>query len=270
MQTIGILAGSGILPLIIAKDATKKGFHVTVIAIENLADKSLQEIAHKTYWINVGRLGKLINILKKDNISKIILAGKVPKSLLYKTAITPDLRAIKVLFKIKVRGDNVMLKALADELMSEGIEIIDTTTFSPELVTPEGLINSIPAKDEQMKDIAFGWQIAKEIGRLDIGQTVVIKSMAVMAVEAIEGTDEAIIRGGTFAGDGAVVVKISKPQQDMRLDVPAVGLNTLESMIKVNAKVLAIEAGRSIIFQREEFVKLADTHGISVVGYKGN
>lgn len=269
MQTIGILAGSGNLPIIIAKDAIKNDYKVTVIAIENLADKSIEDIAHKTHWINVGRLGKLIKILKNEGISKIILAGKVPKSLLYKSPITPDLRAIKLLFKMKVKSDDVMLKAFAEELMSEGIEIIDTATFSPEIITPEGLINSIPPSDEQIKDIDFGWHIAKEIGRLDIGQTVVVKGLSVMAVEAIEGTDEAIIRGGSLAGSGAVVVKISKPQQDMRLDVPAVGLNTIRSMIKVKANVLAIEAGKSIIFDRDEFVRLADANNIAILGYKG-
>ncbi|MCX8069163.1 MAG: UDP-2,3-diacylglucosamine diphosphatase LpxI [Thermodesulfovibrionales bacterium] len=269
MQTIGILAGSGNLPIIIVKDAINNGYKVTVVAIENLADKKIEDIAHKTFWLNVGRLGKLIKILKNEGINKIILAGKVPKSLLYKSPITPDLRAIKLLFKMKTKSDDVMLKAFAEELLNEGIEIIDTTTFSPHILTPEGLINSIPPTDEQIKDIAFGWQIAKEIGRLDIGQTVVVKGLSVMAVEAIEGTDEAIIRGGSLAGNGAVVVKVSKPQQDMRLDVPAVGLNTIQSMIKAKAKVLAIESGRSIIFDREEFISLADANKISILGYKG-
>ncbi|MDP1759365.1 MAG: LpxI family protein, partial [Thermodesulfovibrionales bacterium] len=136
------------------------------------------------------------------------------------------------------------------------------------LMTPEGILTEERLSENEWKDIAFGWKIAKEIGRLDIGQTVVVKDQAVMAVEAIEGTDEAILRGGKLAGEGAVVVKVAKPKQDMRFDVPVVGMNTLKSMIEVNARVLAIEAGKSILLQRKKIIKEADEAGISVVGYK--
>ncbi len=269
METIGIIAGSGALPLIIAKDVAQRQYKVIAIAIENLADPEIESLAHATYWINVGKLGKLIKLLHQNEIKRVIVAGKVPKSLLYRSKITPDLRAIKLLFTVKGRSDETLLNAFREELQNEGIEIIDTTTFSPGLITPIGLLTSMPPSHQEMKDIEYGWFIAKEIGRLDIGQTVVVKAGAVMAVEAIEGTDEAILRGCSLAGQGAVVVKISRPNQDMRLDVPTVGLTTLENMIKGKARVLVLEAGKSIIVDKEDFINRAESAGISVLGYNG-
>lgn len=269
MKKIGIIAGSGVLPVQIAKDAKNMGYEVFVIALENLSDTSIQDHDWKTFWINIGKIGKLISTLKDNEIKKVVIAGKVPKTLLYKSKITPDLRAIKILFSLKDRTDDAILNAFAKELKEEGIEIIETTTFSPNLLTPEGLLTSSPPVSEELKDVEFGWRIAKEIGRLDIGQTVVVKGLAVMAVEAIEGTDEAILRGGQLGGEGTVVVKVSKPQQDMRLDVPTIGLTTIESMMKVKARVLAIEAGKTIIVDRERVLKLADSATISILGYSG-
>lgn len=270
MDKIGIIAGSGVLPVLIAKDASLRGYHVVALAIEDLADREIESYAHITHWINIGKFGKLIKTLHQHQIKHVIVAGKVPKSLPYKSKIMPDMRAIKFLFSLKSRSDQAILNAFAEELSSEGIEILETTLFSPELVTPEGLLTASPPVREELKDVEFGWRIAKEIGRLDIGQTVVVKGQAVMAVEAIEGTDEAILRGGSLAGEGAVVVKVCRPNQDMRLDVPTVGITTLDNMIKVKARVLAIEAGKSIIVNREDFIKKAELNGISVLGYKGD
>lgn len=270
MKRIGIIAGSGALPIQIARDANHQGYEVFVIALEDIADKSIEDVSNKTFWINIGRIGKIIGTLKDNNIDKVIIAGKVQKTLLYKSRITPDLRAIKILFSLKERTDDAILNAFSNELKSEGIDIIETAAFSPNLITPEGILTKSHPIKEELKDIGFGWRIAKEIGRLDIGQTVVVKGGAVMAVEAIEGTDEAIIRGGKLGGEGTVVVKVSKPHQDMRLDVPTVGLNTLESMIEVKARVLAIEAGKTIIVDRERFIQTANAAGISVLGYRGD
>ena len=263
---IGIIAGTGELPVIIAKDAREKGYKVITVALENLASQEMDSVSDEIRWVNPGKFGELIDTLKKHQIKEAIMAGKVPKSLLYKSKITPDLRAVKLLFSIKDKSDDAILNAITRELESEGIEIIDTTKFSPHLLTPDGCLTRKKPDEEQWKDIEFGWKIAREIGKLDIGQTVVIKGKAVMAIEAIEGTDEAILRGGMWAGDGAVVVKVSKPQQDMRLDVPAVGLDTLKSMEKVNAKVLALEAHRSMIVGRETVIKEAERAGIVIIG----
>ncbi|MBZ0156817.1 MAG: UDP-2,3-diacylglucosamine diphosphatase LpxI [Alphaproteobacteria bacterium] len=265
---IGIIAGIGALPLIIAGDAKVRGYRVVTAAIENLASPGLEEVSDEIRWINAGKLGELIKFFAKNKIEEIILAGKVPKSLLYKSKITPDLRAVKVLLSLKDRSDDSILYAITRELESEGIRILDTTAFSPHLLTPEGVLTEDSPSRDEWKDVEFGWGIAREIGRLDIGQTVVVKDRAVMAVEAIEGTDEAIRRGGKWAGDGAVVVKVSKPQQDMRLDVPVIGLDTLKAMIDVRARVLAVEAQRSIILEREKLAAEASGAGITVVGYR--
>lgn len=263
---IGIVAGSGHLPEIIATDAKERGYKVVTVALEGLASEELNKLSDKITWTNPGKLDKIIRTFKDNRINLVILAGKVPKTLLIKSKIKPDLRAIKLLLSLENKKDDAILRAVAEEAKKEGIEIIDTATFSPHLLTPSGVLTERSPTKEEQKDIEFGWYIAKEIGRLDIGQTVVIKSQAVMAVEAIEGTDEAILRGGKLAGDGAVVVKVSKPQQDMKLDVPVVGIETLNSMISVKAKVLALEAHKSLIINKKAFLNHASNAGISVVG----
>jgi DUF1009 family protein len=265
---IGIIAGQGELPIIIASDAKKRGYTVITVAIENLADPAIEKVSDDTRWVNVGKLGDLIETFSKSGIKQAVMAGKVPKSILYKTKVIPDMRAVKLLFSLKDRSDDTIMNALTSELEKEGISIIDTVSFSPDILTPEGSITkTTPSKDE-WKDIEFGWRIAKEIGRLDIGQTVVIKGKAVMAIEAIEGTDEAIARGGKLAGEGAVVVKVSKPQQDMRLDVPVAGSDTISAMSKAGARVLALEAGRSIIINRQKVAAEANAASIAIVGIK--
>jgi hypothetical protein len=266
---IGIIAGTGELPGIVAGDAKERGYRVVVAALESLAPAGLDAYADVLQWVNAGKLGDLINVFKKSGTTEVIMAGKVPKSLLYKSKITPDMRAVKMLFSLKDKSDDSILNALAKELESDGIRIINTAAFSPHLLTPEGVLTEAAPSKEEWQDITFGWKIAKETGKLDIGQTVVVKGLAVMAVEAIEGTDEAIRRGGKWAGDGAVVVKISKPQQDMRLDVPVIGPDTIRAMVDVRARVLAVEALRSIIIDRKRLATEADEAGITLVGYKG-
>ncbi len=264
---VGIIAGMGDLPKIVAMDAKQRGIKVVTVALENLASEELNKFSDEIRWINVGKFGTLIDVLKHNRVKKVLMAGKVPKTLLYKSKIIPDLRATKLLLTLKDRSDDAILKAITAELQKEGIIVIDTCTFSPHLVTPKGTLTEEPPSKDEWKDIEFGYKIAKKIGELDIGQTVVIKGQAVMAVEAIEGTDEAILRGGKLAGDGAVVVKVSKPGQDMRLDVPVVGLSTLKSMIEVRARVLTIEAEKSIILNKERLIKEADEAGITIVGW---
>lgn len=263
---IGIIAGSGELPLVIAEDAKARGYRVVTAALEHLASPDLEAVSDSFRWLNVGKLGALIDYLKAESISEAIMAGKVPKSLLFKAKIVPDMRAVKLLFTLKDRTDDGILQALTGELQREGIRIVDTAAFSPDLLMPQGVITRMRPSQDEWKDIAFGWTIAKGIGSMDIGQTVVVKEKAVMAIEAIEGTDEAILRGGSYANGRAVVVKVSKPHQDMRLDVPAIGIMTLETMIRAGARVLALEAGRSIIIQREKMIRRADEAGIAIVG----
>lgn len=269
MKKLGLIAGAGDLPKAIASGAHTEGYTVFAIALEPLADKSLSSYVDEIVWVNVGKLGKIIDSLKKNRIREAVMAGKVSKTLLYKSRITPDLRAVKLLLSLKDRKDDSILLAITKELKKEGIEFLDITRFSSRILTPEGILAGENPTEEEWKDIRFGWKIAKEIGGLDIGQTVVVKNQAVMAVEAIEGTDEAITRGGKLAGKGAVVVKVSKPNQDMRFDVPVVGLATLKAMADVNARVLSVEPKKSIVLDIDKITEKAKKAGISIVGYSG-
>jgi DUF1009 family protein len=269
MKKLGLIAGLGDLPMSIATDAKAQGYTVVAIALEPLADKSLQSSVDEIKWINVGKFGKILETLKKYGIKEAVMAGKVSKTLLYKSKITPDLKAVKLLFSLKDRKDDSILLAFTKELEKEGIKLLDITRFTFSMLTPEGILTKEKPTDEEWKDIKFGWKIAKEIGGLDIGQTVVVKNQAVMAVEAIEGTDEAIKRGGLLAGKGAVIIKVSKPNQDMRFDVPVVGLNTVKTMAEVSARVLCIESRKSIILNKEKIIKESNKAGIAIVGYTG-
>ena len=269
MKKLGLIAGTGELPIAVASDARSQGYKVMAVALEPLADKTLSSYVDEIKWVNVGKLGKLIDSLKDYGIKEAVMAGKVSKTLLYKSKIRPDLRAVKLLFSLKDKKDDSILLAITKELEEEGIHLLDITRFSRSIITPDGILTKNKPTDDEWKDIRFGWKIAREIGRLDIGQTVVVRNQAVMAVEAIEGTDEAIKRGGKLAGPGAVIVKVSKPNQDMRFDVPVVGLTTLKAMIDVGAKVLAVESGKSIILNREKIIEDSKKAGISIVGYSG-
>jgi len=267
MKKLGIIAGTGELPAAIAQEARSKGYTVFAVGLDPLADRALSAVVDEIKFVNVGKLGTIITTLKKAGIREVVMAGKVPKSLLYKSRIRPDLRAVKLLFSLKDRSDDAIMLAITKELEKDGLTLLNTTKFSTGLLTPGGVLTRKGPSKSEWEDVAFGWKIAKEMGRLDIGQTVVVKNQAVMAIEAIEGTDEAIIRGGKYAGEGAVVIKVSKPQQDMRFDVPVVGMETLITMRAVNARVLAVEAKKSLLLDREKMLAEADKAGIAIVGH---
>ena len=269
MKKLGLIAGKGELPAAVASGARSQGYKVFAVALDPLADKSLSSYVDEIQWVNVGKFGELLESLKKSGVKEAVMAGKVSKTLLYKSKITPDLRAMKLLFSLRDRSDDSILLAITKEIEKEGIKLLDITGFTTSLLTPEGVLTADKPTEDEWKDIAFGWKIAKEIGRLDIGQTVVVKNQAVMAVEAIEGTDEAIKRGGTLAGKGAVVVKVSKPDQDMRFDVPVVGLDTIKAMADVHARVLSVESMKSMILNRDAIIKEAKKTGIAIIGYSG-
>ena len=269
MKKLGLIAGKGELPAAVASGARSQGYKVFAVALDPLADKSLSSYVDEIQWVNVGKFGELLESLKKSGVKEAVMAGKVSKTLLYKSKITPDLRAMKLLFSLRDRSDDSILLAITKEIEKEGIKLLDITGFTTSLLTPEGVLTADKPTEDEWKDIAFGWKIAKEIGRLDIGQTVVVKNQAVMAVEAIEGTDEAIKRGGALAGKGAVVVKVSKPDQDMRFDVPVVGLDTIKAMADVHARVLSVESMKSMILNKDAIIKEAKKAGIAIIGYPG-
>lgn len=266
--TIGLIAGMGELPRAVASGAKRMGYRVVAIALKPPGNESLRAVVDDFHKVHIGRLGRLIALLKELSITEAVMAGKVPKDLLYKNRkiIFPDLKALKLLRSLKNRSDDTIMHAVVRELEKEGIRLLQTTTFTGDLMAPKGVLTDIAPSEEEWRDIRFGWEIARKIGSTDIGQAVVVKDRAVMAIEAIEGTDEAIKRGGGLAGGGAVVIKVSKPQQDMRFDVPVVGIDTLHAMKEVRARVLALEAGKCIIIDREEFIIEAEKRGITVVG----
>ncbi|QWR78725.1 LpxI family protein [Candidatus Magnetomonas plexicatena] len=265
-RLLGLIAGKGDLPRAIAEGARAKGYEVFAIGLQPLVDESLANYVDHFKPVSVGKLGAIIDTLKKSGAKEAVMGGKVPKSILYEGKIKPDLKAVTFLVKLKDRSDDSILLALVNEFAKEGIRMLDVTEFTSELLAPKGLLTEKRLTDSEKKDVDFGFSIAKELGRLDIGQTVIVKNLAIMAVEAIEGTDSAIVRGGTLALSGAAVVKVSKPNQDKRFDYPACGLSTIKAMIEVKARVLAIEAEHTLIIQKDEMLKAANAAGISVIG----
>lgn len=261
---IGIIAGGGQFPFMIAERAKRKGISVVVVAHQGETDPSLCEQVDAIFWVKLGQFGKLIRALKKSGVRKTIMAGTINKRRMFEN-IKPDLKGLSILSKLAMFHDDDILRAVARELGKEGIEIIASTEFLPELLAPPGcLTKKKPSKAEE-EDIRFGWKIAKELGRLDIGQCVVVRRKTVLALEAIDGTNETILRGGRLARERAVVIKVSKPNQDFRFDLPTVGLDTIEVMSSVRASVLALEAGKTLVFDRGDTIDRANGAGISIV-----
>jgi len=261
---IGLIAGGGQFPRLFAKAARRAGVSVVAVGFDGETDPTLSEEVDVFYLIKLGQLGRLIECFKKENVNRAAMAGTINKTRLY-SRIRPDWRAIRFALKLRNKQDDFLLRALASELESEGIFIEPSTVFLPELLAPEGILTRRRPNWRERQDIKFGWQIAKAFGNLDVGQCVVVKNQAVVAVEAIDGTDETIRRGGRLCGSGAVVVKVSKPNQDLRFDVPSVGPKTIEVMKEVGASVLVIEAGKTLVFDIDEMIKAADSNGISIV-----
>ncbi|TPW09476.1 MAG: hypothetical protein FD129_2192 [bacterium] len=265
MKTLGIIAGSGTFPLTVAQAARREGYRVVAVAHEGETHPDLAAQVDELTWIHVGELNKLIAAFKAAGVSEAVMAGGIKKVRLFGNA-RPDLRTLSLLARVGIKKDDSLLRAVAEELASEGIQIRSATELLSSLLTPKGLLTDRSPTSREEQDVEFGWSLAKEIGRLDIGQCVVVKDRTVLAVEAIEGTDETIRRGGRHGREGAVVVKVSKPQQDARFDLPTVGPKTVEVMTEVGATVLALEAGCSILLERDLLLEKARAAGISVLG----
>lgn len=267
-ERFAIIAGAGEIPAILARAAKSKGASFISIALTEAAMAPLDELSDGIYRLSIGQVGKIIKTIKKEGIDKVIFIGKVRKDLLFEK-IRFDLKALKVLKGLNNRNDDTIMLAIVKVLADEGIEVLDQTIYLKNLMPGEGVLTRRKPKKGEWEDIRYGMEMAKRSASLDIGQTVVVKDKAIMAVEAIEGTDQAIIRGGKLARKGgAIVTKVAKPKQDPRFDVPTVGITTLRSMIEGGAKVLAIEAGRTLVVEREKLVKEADAAGISIVSCK--
>jgi len=266
-ERFALIAGAGELPLTLAREAKKTGASFIAVALTETAVASLEGLADRVYRLSIGQIGRIIRTIKDEGIDRVVFIGKVKKDVLFER-IRFDLKALNILRSVRNRNDDTLMLAIVRVLAEEGIEVLDQTIYLRDMMPREEVLTRRKPKKAEWEDIRYGMDMAKRSASLDIGQTVVVKKRAIMAVEAIEGTDEAVIRGGQLARGGAVVAKVAKPKQDPRFDVPTVGLTTLESMIKVGAGVLAIEAERTLLLDREELVKKADAAGISIVSYK--
>ena len=263
-ESIGIIAGGGQFPLMVAEAAREKDLRVVAVAHLGETDSSLSALVDEIVWIKLGQMGQLIKAFRKNSVSKVLMAGSIQKSRMFDN-IKPDLKGLTLISKLAVFHDDDILGAFAKALAKEGIEVVSSTTHLPELLSPAGCFTRRRPGKSDKADIDFGWHVAKEFGRLDIGQCVVVKQKTVLALEAIDGTNETILRGGRIAKEKAVVVKVSKPQQDLRFDVPSVGLETVKVMAEVKASVLAIEAEKTLMFDRQEMTDYANECGISII-----
>ncbi len=267
MRSMGIIAGTGDLPLHVADEAVGRGFQVVAIAFPGFTDPAMEQRAGEIFWLKLGQLDKAISILKSRGIDRVVMAGKIEKSnLLRLWNLRPDRRALRMIHSLDDWRDDTILAGLAAELLKDGIVVDEITSWAMKLMAPLGVLTKKSPTEKQWKDILFGRTMAQGVGALDIGQTVVVKNAAVITVEAIEGTDKAICRAGELGFPNGVVVKMAKPEQDMRFDVPGVGSSTIDSMIAAKACVLAVEAGKTLITNYGEMIRKADKAKISVVG----
>lgn len=266
-RKIGLIAGNGKFPLIFAREAKKVGTEVVALAIKKETSPSLENLVDRIHWVNVGQLGDLIEICKKEGITRAVMAGQVRHTHLF-GQVRLDARAMALLAGVKDKKADSLLGAVADELLREGIELIDSATYLSHLLPSPGILTRRKPTQKEWRDIEFGHKMAKEIAGLDIGQTVVVKDQTVLAVEGMDGTDSTIKRGGKLGRGDVVVVKVSKPHQDRRFDLPIVGERTVEVLKQAKAKVLAFSARSTILLDREKVVKSANQNGISLVAVK--
>ena len=264
METLGIVAGSGGLPLMAAAEARGQGVRVVAVAVKDETDPRLVDQVDAIHWVSLGQLGAVVQVLREEQVTDVILLGKIEITRLF-SRVRPDLLAAKVLLKARdLRGDS-LLEALVEALAAEGIRVLETPRFLGPLLVPAGQLTRRGPTAREQQDIVLGREIARQIAALRIGQTVVLKHGTVLAVESVEGTDAAIRRGGELGRGGVVVVKVSRPDQDLRFDLPTVGSETLFAMRDASATALALDAGRTLLLDRDRFVAGAEELDLAVV-----
>ena len=266
-SSLGLIAGDGTLPLEVARGATNSGRSVCAVGYKGITDPAVEGVVDQLTWLHLGELSSLIDVFGEAGISQAVMAGKVSKQHLYgdTAALHPDGRALELISQVQDLRDDSILEALAGVLAGEGVELLPQLHFCPELLAQPGVLGRVAPTAAQWDDISFAWPIAKAIGGLDLGQSVIVESRAVLAVEAIEGTDAAILRGGQLGRGDASLVKVAKPCQDPRYDLPTIGPGTLHAMLEANVAALAFDASCTIILGREELMRLADANGVPVV-----
>lgn len=261
----GLIAGNGQFPFLVIEGARKQGAELSVIAIREEADPRISDEVENVKWVGIGQLGKMISHFRDNSVEKAMMAGQVKHVQIFSGAL-PDVRMLKMLWSLQKRNTDSLIGGVADEMKKEGIELIDSTFFIKDQLAPEGTLTRRRPDASEQANIKYGLEIASEIARLDLGQTIVIRAQACVAIEAMEGTDATIQRAGELANGKLTVVKVAKPDQDMRFDVPVVGVPTIETMLEAGATCLSVTAGKTLIFERERMLALADRNKISVVG----
>jgi hypothetical protein len=263
----GLIAGNGRFPFLVLEGARARGVEMVIAAIKEETSADIEQQAAKVEWMSVGQLGRLIRFFKREGVTEVIMAGQVKHHQIFRLNALPDLRMVRLLARLSAKNTDSLIGAVADELAREGMTLLESTTFLEPLLAPEGVLTRRAPTKEERADIDYGLGIAREIGRLDLGQTIAVKDRAIVAIEAMEGTDAVIARAGEVTrGRSFVVVKVAKPNQDMRFDVPVIGLPTIENMYRAGATAIHVTAGKTLLFDRDELVAVADGKGIAVMG----
>jgi UDP-2,3-diacylglucosamine hydrolase len=263
----GLIAGNGRFPFLVLEGARSQGIEMAVIALKEEAEPELERSAKRLHWVSLGELSKAIELMHQEGVTQAVMAGQVKHNKIF-SSIRPDWKLAKLLFSLPRKNTDALIGAVARVLEDEGIRLVDSTLFLKPLVPEAGILTRRAPDEREASDIAYGLGMARQIAAMDVGQTVVVSDRACVAVEAMEGTDETIARAARIAGGKAlVVVKVSKPGQDMRFDVPVVGLPTVEHMKSARATALAIDAGRTLLFDRAKLIELADGAGIAIQAF---
>lgn len=272
---LGLIAGNGRFPFLVLDAARGAGHDVTVVALKDETFPELEDMAARPpaaafHWVSLGQLGTLITLFTDAGVTQAVMAGQVKHTKLFAVMASADATLLGVLMRLKTRNTDGLIGGIADAMRDRGIELLNSTTFLEPLLAREGVLTRRAPDDDEQTDLAFGYRIADTIAGLDIGQAIAVKSAAAVAVEAMEGTDALIARAGRLAGPGVRIVKVAKPNQDMRFDVPVVGVSTIEAMKAVGATTLSVDAGRTLMIDGVAIVKAADEAGICIVGRSGS
>lgn len=261
----GLIAGNGDFPFLVIDGARRAGESLSVVAINEETDKSIERVAAKVVWVGIGKLGKMISFFKSEGVSKVMMAGQVKHVQIFSGAL-PDMKMMKMLWNLPQRNTDSLIGGIADQLRGDGIELIDSTFFLQDHLAPEGVLTKRKPNETEKGNIEYGLKVANEIARLDLGQTIAVRAKACVAIEAMEGTDAVIKRAGELAKGKITIVKVAKPNQDMRFDVPVVGVPTIKNMIEAGATCLSITTGKTLIFDRAEMMDLANRNKICIIG----
>ncbi len=265
MEKIGLIAGNRKFPLLFAHAAKKRGFYVFAIAIKGDTSRSIGKVADEVVWLKISEYSRMFEIFKSAGISKVVMAGQISPGRLFSKEIMQDAQLRKILNEIKDKKADTIFGAIAKKMEASGLQLSNSISLMGDYLPAKGILSRREPSQREWEDVHFGIELAKEMGMLDIGQTVAVKERAVVAVEALEGTDNLIRRAGRIARRGAVIIKVSKPKQDLRFDIPVIGLGTIKNLVRIKASCLAIEAGKTIFIDRQKSLELSDSKNISVV-----